>query len=443
MESRIPLVIKKRIVRRCFLTVLMMIGVSSGCSESKVIPVVNSANAAPPKSSAPAEPVQPVSPALEQPSADGHNWLTADEIADGWIRLFDGQTLFGWKSNTDLGWKVEKGIITANSNKPEDKCLLVSTTRFADYELRCDARLQAGGNSGVFLRTVVHPTDAAVDCFELNICDTHPAFQTASLVKRKNLDKPVKGDGEWHSYHVRLDGPRVSVKFDGRQVLDYTDDTENPLRTGYIGLQMNGGTIEFRNIYLKPLGMKDLFDGKTLEGWREVPGSKSQFEVKDGAIHVVNGRGFLETNAVAGNFVFQFQAKTNGDKLNSGIFFRSMPGTEQAPSNGYEFQIQNGFKNGDRTKPDDYGTGAIFRRVPVRRVVSNDREWLTGILIADGPHLSTWVNGTQMIDWTDERPVNENPREGLRTAPGHFSLQGHDPTTDLEFRRLRLVETPN
>ena len=119
-----------------------------------------------------------------------------------------------------------------------------------------------------------------------------------------------------------------------------------------------------------------------------------------------------------------------------------MPGTANAPSNGYEFQIHNGFKNGDRNQPEDHGTGAIFKRVSARRVVSNDRQWLTATLIADGSHLSTWVDGIQVVDWTDERPENENPREGRRTASGHLSLQGHDPTTDLAFRNLRLAETP-
>jgi hypothetical protein len=379
---------------------------------------------------------------FEQPTPDGQNWLTPDEIADGWIRLIDGQTLFGWRSNSPLTWMINDGVITATSSDAENRGLLVSSTRFANYELRCDARVQSGGNSGIFLRTAFNPTDAAVDCYELNICDSHPAFQTASLVKRKNLDTPVNGDGEWHTYHVRLDGPSVKVQFDGQQVLDYTDDSEHPLQTGFIGLQMNGGEIEFRNIYLKPLGLKDLFDGKTLNGWHDTPGSQSHFAVENGTIHVTNGRGFLESEVTAGNFVFQFQAITNGDKLNSGVFFRTMPATAEATSNGYEFQIQNGFKDDDRTKPDDHGTGAIFRRISARRVISSDRQWFTGTLIADGAHVSTWVDGVQVVDWTDERAPNENPREGLRTAPGHFSLQGHDPTTDLAFRKLQLAETP-
>lgn len=380
--------------------------------------------------------------ALENAPSNGMNWLTRDQISEGWIRLFDGHTLFGWKPNTQLAWSVHDGVITADSRDAKDKGLLVTTSRFANYELRCDYRLEKGGNSGVFLRTAVTPTDPAVDCYELNMCDTHPEFGTASLVKRVKPEKPILGDGDWHSFHVRVNGPKISVDFDGTHVLDYTDSTEKPLTTGYIGLQMNGGKIEFRNIYLKPLEMESLFDGKSLAGWKVVPGSKSKFEVKDETIHVTNGRGFLETEKTAGNFVFQFEAITNGDNLNSGVFFRAMTGTESAPSNGYEFQIHNGFKESDRTRPDDHGTGAIFKRVSARRVLSSDRQWFAGTLIADGPRIATWVDGTQVVDWIDTRPPNENPREGSRVTAGHLSLQGHDPTTDLAFRNLRLAETP-
>ena len=379
-------------------------------------------------------------PALEEPTADGHNWLKREELEAGWVRLFDGQTLFGWKANNDVAWSVKEGVISAEAG---ESGLLCTTSRFADYELRCDFKLATGGNSGVFLRTPMKPTDPGVDCYELNMCDDHPSgFLTGSLVKRAKPETPVVSGGEWHSYHVRVEGPKVVVQMDGKPVLDFNDTTDKPLKTGHIGLQFREGKIEFRNVYLKPLGTQPLFDGESLKGWREVPGGQSKFAVKDSTIHVSGGRGFLETEQTAGNFVFQFEAITNGDKLNSGVFFRAMEGTEKTPSHGYEFQIQSGFKNGDRTQPDDHGTGAIFKRVSARRVISNDRQWFTAMLVADGPHFTSWIDGVQVIDWTDDRKPNDNPREGQRLKPGHFSLQGHDPTTDLAFRNIRLVETP-
>ena len=105
--------------------------------------------------------------------------------------------------------------------------------------------------------------------------------------------------------------------------------------------------------------------------------------------------------------------------------------------NGYESQIHNGYKEGDRTQPVDCGTGGIFRRASARLVNANDQEWFTKTIIAAGPHISVWVGGYQVTDWTDERQANKNPRNGLRLEKGTLQIQGHDPTTNLSFRNLR------
>lgn len=380
-------------------------------------------------------------PALEEARPDGRNALTRDELEAGWIRLFDGHTLFGWTPNSQTVWSVQDGVIVGEGDV---KGLLVTTTRWADYELRCEARVESGGNSGLFLRTPVNPTNPAVDCYEFNLCDSHPQFKSASLVARAQPTETVTADGEWHTYQIVVRGPEVTATFDGRPVLSYTDTTEKPLTSGRIGLQMNGGRAEFRNVFLKPLSLSPLFDGTSLTGWRVVPGSKGEFTLEDETIRVkgADGRGFLETERTAANFVLQFEAISHGTALNSGIFFRAIEGTEKNPADGYEFQIQNGLKDNDRNQPADFGTGAIFRRAPARRVVSSDQQWFTATLVADGPHFSTWIDGFPIVDWTDDRPANDNPRQGLRLAAGHLSLQSHDPTTNLQFRRLRLVELP-
>ena len=61
---------------------------------------------------------------------------------------------------------------------------------------------------------------------------------------------------------------------------------------------------------------------------------------------------------------------------------------------------------------------------------------------ARGRHLATWVNGVQVVDWTDNRPLAANAREGCYLKQGPISIQGHDPTTDLSFRNLRIAELP-
>src|SRR5439155_4422605 len=168
------------------------------------------------------------------------------------------------------------------------------------------------------------------------------------------------------------------------------------------------GRIELRNLKLRPLETRPLFNGKDLSGWKinaaDPKRMMSKWEVtKDGELSLKNGPGDLVTEKEFDNFVLQLECKTNGKNLNSGVFFRCVPGQYQ---NGYEAQIHNGFKGDDRTKPVDFGTGAIYRRVPARKVVANDNEWFTMTVAADGKHFATWVNGYQTVDWTDDRKEN-------------------------------------
>jgi len=375
--------------------------------------------------------------AADAPAAT--NQLTAAEIGAGWVRLFDGNSMFGWSANNDVNWQVHEGTLQADTGKPG---LLLTDVPFADFELRCDFHLEKGGNSGIFLRTPRNPKDPANDCYELNICDSHPNFGTGSLVGRQRPDTPVTGEGDWHRFHVTASGNKVVVAVDGKSVLTYLDQRPTPLKSGHIGLQKNAGKVQFRNIFLRPIGGQPLFNGKNLTGWHEVPGGKSDFKVTDGTIHVTNGAGFLETDGTWADFILQAQVRTNGPNLNSGIFFRAIPGTAKAPSNGYECQIHNAFKDGDRTKPVDFGTGAIYRRVAARKVVSSDNEWTTLTLAAAGPRIAVWVNGELVTDWVDTRKPHENPRKGLRLEAGYLSLQGHDPTTDLSFRNMTMFALP-
>ncbi|MEZ6068420.1 MAG: family 16 glycoside hydrolase [Planctomycetaceae bacterium] len=420
---------------------------SSAVNQSSTPPAENpdsgaAAGAEPDVAPEPAvEAPQPVSAAKPAPPmpVDYINPITAEDAATGWISLFDGASLFGWRLHEGgANWRVEDQAIVVDDG-PKD--LLCTSVPFKDYELRLEFRQPAGGNSGVFLRTSEQPQNPAEDCYELNIADEHPeGFTTGSFVGRQKTAEPVAASTDWRKLHVVAEGQRFTVTLDGVQVLDYTDEGEHQQPTGLIGLQKNEGRIEFKNIRLRPLTMTDLFNGQDLTGWRVVPDLKSEFSVVDGEIHVVNGLGFLESEGAWADFVFQAEAKTNAPELNSGYFFRALPIEPGGNCNGYEAQISNALINGDRRNPKDHGTGAIFRRTKARYVVPNDGEWFTTTLVAAGPQFAVWVDGYQVVDWTDTRPAAENPREGQRLGLGHIALQGHDPTTDLNFRNLRIAD---
>ncbi|MDO4585552.1 MAG: DUF1080 domain-containing protein [Planctomycetia bacterium] len=198
-----------------------------------------------------------------------------------------------------------------------------------------------------------------------------------------------------------------------------------------------GKVTTFRKVFLRPERMEPLFNGENLDSWNQYPEMPGRFSVdcEKRRLLIQDGPGMLETKDSYGDFVLQASIFTAAKNLNSGIFFRCIPGEKM---NGYESQIHNGCKDGDRTQPLDAGTGAIFRRTTARYVPANDEELFYKTIVANGPHFAVWVNGLQVTDWTDTRKANPNPRRGLRLEAGTIMLQAHDPTTDVYFQNIGI-----
>ena len=327
--------------------------------------------------------------------------LTPKQLADGWVKLFDGESTFGWPK----GATVEKGklVYTAAADKALEVAL--PATHSGEYEVDYTFR----------------PLN--LDAKEL------PSLSVQSGGANGKTDYWTEGGG---NDPVQIEYRRTEA---WRYSLPKGDVTAN------IRIPA-GGRLAIAKFNFRPVGTKPIFDGKTLDGWKAYAGDpkreRSKFEVtKEGELRVSDGPGDLQTTSTHADFLLQFDCKTRGKNLNSGVFFRCLPGEYQA---GYEAQIHNGYAGDDRTKPTDFGTGAVYRRVPARKVVSNDNEWFTMTVLAVGPTIRTWVNGEPVVNWTDDRPRDANARKGLRTAAGHLSIQGHDPTTDILFRNLRVLD---
>ena len=374
----------------------------------------------------PAEQIPP-----DQPVGKANRILPA-RIADGWISLFDGESLYGWRAQTKVDWQVIAGTIKATAGKSG---LLRTTSQFSNYELSVDFKGTAETNSGIFLRTSPKPKSAAKDCYEINIAPETNEFPTGGVVARAPIAKPVKSDDQWHTMRMSLKGNKGEVFLDGQQVNTFA---AADLGRGYIGLQFRTGDIQFRNIFLKPLNLQPLLADKTLDNWILDNARETKFTVNDeNILEMKSGPGQLESKQEFADFILSAKIKTNAEGLNSGIFFRCIPGEKM---NGYESQIQNQMVDDDPTKPFDCGTGGIFRRQNARRIVAQDKHWFHKTIVASGSHISVWVNGYQVTDWTDKRKPDDNPRRGLRLSAGTIMLQGHDPTTDVLFGEISAAE---
>ncbi len=185
-------------------------------------------------------------------------------------------------------------------------------------------------------------------------------------------------------------------------------------------------------IQAKPLNMRPLGEND----WKAAT-EPAKSVWTDGVLELTGGSGMVESVAEYGDFVLQLEYKTDGP-VNSGVFFRCVPGEKM---NGYECQIFNNPPADDYRKYIGTDTGGIFRRCVGRNVGPKDGQWNFLTVAVGGPRVATWVNGIQVVDWTDTRAENENPRNGLRLKPGTIQLQGHDPATKILFRNIRIVES--
>jgi hypothetical protein len=353
--------------------------------------------------------------------------LTAEEINDGWISLFDGETLFGWNRMGDVDWQVVDGAIVAERGSGGT---LFTTSQFGAFEL--SLRVASATNGGVLVRAGLegHPSEngSAVLSFI-------PPRQGRGGRRGAAAAEPTPEPPAWREVRVRAEGDTLAATIDGQPAQGFAAARQ----VGYIGIQYHhqGGRVAVRDVKLRPLAMKSLFNGRDLTGWKIIPGRRSEFAVIDGAINIKNGNGQIETEEVFKDFILQMDIFSNGDRLNSGVFWRGVPDQFWL---GYESQIRNEWRDGDRTRPVDYGTGGNYGNQPARRVIGNDREWFKKTLVVDGAHAGIWIDGYLVSDFTETRPIarSRNGKDGYVAEAGTIHLQGHDPTTDLSFKKIEI-----
>ncbi len=355
------------------------------------------------------------------------NALSPQEVDDGWLLLFDGETAFGWLAHGASKVYPKDGMLVV---EPGRHGWVSTTTQFAALVMRCQIKTRAR-----------HPV--ALACCVLPHTEAGKEGLKPIGVGYRGLELAMTdvGRADWQDLEVRVEGKAIALRLGGKVVIERK--LQHSAR-GHIGFLCEDGDarIMLRNVALKPLGLQAIFNGKDLTGWKPYPGKAGTYTVEPGGVlHAVGGLGSITAPGLYKDFVLQLDGKTGAKGFqNSGIFFRSIPG---AFIQGYEIQIFNEWEGNDRTKPKDWGTGAVYRRQAARKVWSNKGEWFTMTIIAHGKHIATWVNGHQTADWIDNRPRHKNPRRGYRPEAGEIIIQAHDKNSLLWFRDIRIDEYPD
>jgi Domain of Unknown Function (DUF1080) len=182
----------------------------------------------------------------------------------GWVALFNGRDLSGWKNNGGEKWVVEDGTILCQSTAGKYGYLTTEKT-YRDFTLLLRFKGEAQGNSGVFVRSRILGIDPEhgpdIEGMQIEV-DPSVGHHTGGLYEsggRGWLIQPTaEGEsvlkaGEWNDLRVSAHGNHIVTRLNGIQIVDYTDPAPR-FTDGVIGLQIHtGGGVRMRwkDIYIQ------------------------------------------------------------------------------------------------------------------------------------------------------------------------------------------------
>jgi len=168
---------------------------------------------------------------------------------DGWISMFDGKTLDGWKANDNPeSWKVVDGAITGDGERSH---LFWMVRECENCEFRAEVRLNHSGNSGMYFRTAWGP--GFPKGYEAQVENTSPDPQkTGSLYGIAKVTEQLIPDDTWYTQDIVAQGDHIIIKVNGKTVVDTHDGRYTK---GYLALQQHnkGSVVQFRKLYMRPL----------------------------------------------------------------------------------------------------------------------------------------------------------------------------------------------
>ena len=225
-----------------------------------------------------------------EPPAATATLLTDEEVKEGWVSLFDGQSTKGWHkyggAPVGAAWKVEDGMLRLDANQKEDWQIkeggdIITDEEYENFHLKLEWKIDTCGNSGVIF--YIHEDTAKYEWPwmtgpEMQVLDNkcHP---DAKIVKHRAGDlydlitsspETVKPANEWNIAEIKSENGQlefylntvkvVSTKMwdEGWKQMIAGSKFKNmkdfgTYKKGHIGLQDHGNNVWFRNIKIRRL----------------------------------------------------------------------------------------------------------------------------------------------------------------------------------------------
>ncbi|GAB3722666.1 3-keto-disaccharide hydrolase [Spirosoma lituiforme] len=188
--------------------------------------------------------------------------------AGGWVSIFDGKTLNGWKVTDESPetFSVQDGAIVVAG--PRAHLFYegpVNNHNFKNFEWKAQVKTMPGSNSGMFIHTAYQPSGWPSKGYEIQVNQTHTDWRkTGSVYGLQDVKEVFVKDGEWYTEHIIVQGKKVVIKVNDKIINDYTE--ADSVSNANSGKKLSSGTIALQGhdpkskVFYKDIQIKVLPD---------------------------------------------------------------------------------------------------------------------------------------------------------------------------------------
>ena len=206
------------------------------------------------------------------PAADHDHAAAPKPDADGFVSLFDGKTLDGWKvgKNADT-FKVEDGAIVVNGDVAHLFYVgPVHNHEWKNFHFKAQVMTLPNSNSGIYFHTKYQEESWPAAGFE---CQVNNSFvkdprKTASLYAVKDVKEQVAQDNEWFTYEIVVKDKKIAISINGKVINEYEVPADYQPPKGMAGRVLGSGTFALQGhdkgskAMFKDIKVKSLDEGK-------------------------------------------------------------------------------------------------------------------------------------------------------------------------------------
>lgn len=177
----------------------------------------------------------------------------------GWIKLFDGKTLNGWKVGVNAStFKVENGAIVVNGPRAHLYYMgPVQNHNFKNFEYKATVMTTPGSNSGMYIHTQYQEDGWPEKGYEIQVNNSHTDWRrTGSVYGVQDVKEAPAKDNEWFTQLIIVNGNKITVKVNDKVINEYTVPAEGgKLSSGTFALQGHDpkSKVFYKDIMVKPL----------------------------------------------------------------------------------------------------------------------------------------------------------------------------------------------